>query len=126
MIFGIRENIAPSFLANKLTSDKIDDIEEENEVKKVGHKKQKVKSNVEVMYTAIAEMNQKHEKIWDKKISIEIEKMNKNYELEKKRIEAEKERWTYEREKEEREREKMKMEFELKMKELELKYQRKN
>ncbi|GBB90260.1 hypothetical protein RclHR1_17150004 [Rhizophagus clarus] len=57
-IFGTRKNIAPSFLANKLTSDKIDDNEEENEVKKVGNKKQKVRSNVEVMATAIVEMNQ--------------------------------------------------------------------
>lgn len=126
MIFGTRENIAPSFLANKSTSDKIDDTEEENEVKKVGNKKQKVKSNVEVMATAIVEMNQTREKIWEKKISIEIEKMNKNFELEMERIGAEKERWAYEREKEERERERMKMEFELKMKELELKYQRRN
>ncbi|GBC07918.1 hypothetical protein RclHR1_07790010 [Rhizophagus clarus] len=69
LIFGTRENIAPSFLANKSTSDKIDDNKEENEVKKVGNKKQKVKSNVEVMATAIVEMNQTREKIWEKKIS---------------------------------------------------------
>jgi hypothetical protein len=126
LIFGMRKNIAPSFLANKSTSDMIDDIEEENEIKKVSYKKQKVKNNVKVMATAISEMNQTCEKIWEKKISIEIEKMNKNYELEMERIRAEREKWAYEREKEEREREKIKMEFELRIKELELKYQKRN
>jgi hypothetical protein len=122
LIFGTRENITPSFIANKSTNDTIDNTEKEDEGKKGNYKKQKVKNNVEVMATAIAEMNQTREKIWDRKMSIEVEKIK----LEKERIEVEKERWAYEREKEEREREKMKMDFELKMKELELKYQRKD
>jgi hypothetical protein len=122
LIFDTHENIAPSFLANKPTSDIINDIKEESKIKKVSYKKQKVKNNIEVMATVISEMNQTCKKIWEKKISIEIEKMNKNYKLEMKRIGIKRERWAYEREKKEKERGKMKMEFELKMKELELKY----
>jgi len=53
MIFGIRENITPSFLANKLTSV----TKEETETKKENCKKQKGKNNVEVMSMAIVEMN---------------------------------------------------------------------
>ena len=72
-IFGIRENITPSFLANRST-DIIEDIEEaveankENQVKKENHKKQKGKNNVEVILMAIVEMNQSREKIWEQKM----------------------------------------------------------
>jgi hypothetical protein len=104
MIFGARENITPSFLANKETTS----IENEVEIKQNNHKKQKHKNNVEVMATAIAEMSQTKERIWEKKL-----------ELEKERIEVEKERWAYERER-------SRMEFELKMKELELRLQNKD
>jgi len=112
MIFKTCENITPSFLVNTST----DIIKEEAiETKKEGYKKQKIKNNVEVMATAIAEMSQTRERIWEKKML-----------LEKERLEVEKERWAYERQKEEREREKMKMDFDLKMKALELKYQKKD
>ncbi|RGB37474.1 hypothetical protein C1646_756798 [Rhizophagus diaphanus] len=67
-IFGTCENITPSFLANKSISI-IDD--EETEIKKEGHKKQKSKNNVECL---------------------KKEKLEKNHELERERIEAEKER----------------------------------
>jgi hypothetical protein len=104
-IFGTRENVTPSFLANKETGI---NIEEEGGVKKENNKKQKSKNNVEVIATALAEMSQTRERIWEKKM-----------ELEKERLEVEKERWAYERER-------SKMEFELRMKELELKLQRKD
>ncbi len=55
MIFGIHENITPSFLVNKSTGI----IEEEAvKIKKESYKKQKTKNNVEVIATAIAEIGQ--------------------------------------------------------------------
>ena len=104
MIFGMRENISPSVLANKETSAS---IEEEIDIKKENCKKQKPKNNVEVMAVAIAEMSKTREKIWEKKM-----------EIEKERMEVEKKKWAYERER-------SRMEFELRMKELELKLQKK-
>jgi len=60
MIFGIYENITPSFLVNKST----DIIKEEAvEIKKKSYKKQKTKNNVEVIAIAITEMGQIHERI---------------------------------------------------------------
>src|SRR5205814_225654 len=115
MIFGTRENIAPSFLANKSTSV----TEEETETKRD-------KNNVEVMSMAIVEMNQSRERIWEQKMILEKEKLEKSHELERERIAAEKEKWMYEKEKAKAEREQAKMEFELRMKELELKYQKKD
>jgi len=119
IIFGTRENISPSFMANKST----DIINEEIETKKVNNKKQKNRNNVEVITEAITEMNQTREKIWEQKMMLEKEKLDKSHELEKERLKIEQERLAYERE---RERERMKMEFDLKVKELELKYQRKD
>jgi len=120
LIFGTRENIAPSFVANKSTNII---IEEEVEIKKKSYKKPKVKNNVEAMTIAIAEMNQTRERIHEQKMILERKKVNKNYELEKERLEIEKERRAHERE---REIEREKMEFQYKMKELELKYQKKD
>jgi hypothetical protein len=105
MIFGNRENITPSFLANKETGITID---EEDVIKKESVKKQKSKNNVEVIAMALAEMSQTRERIWEKKA-----------ELEKERLEVEKEKWAYERER-------ARMEFELRMKELDLKLQKRN
>ena len=122
MIFGTRENITPSFLANKST----DIIEEVAEIKKENCKKQKGKSNVEVMSMAIVEMNQSRERIWEQKMMLEKEKLEKSHELERERIAAEKEKWAYEKEKAKAEREQAKMEFDLKMKALELKFQKKD
>jgi hypothetical protein len=103
-IFGVRENITPSFLANRESGI----IEEVIEIKKENKQKPKYKNNVEVIATAIAEMGQVRERIWEKKM-----------ELEKERLEVEKERWAYERER-------SRMEFELRMKELDLKLQKKD
>ena len=65
MIFGICKNITPSFLINK----SIGIIEEEAvEIKKESYKKQKTKNNVEVIATAITEMGQTRERIWEKKM----------------------------------------------------------
>jgi len=122
MIFSTCENITPSFLANKLTSV----TEEETETKKENCKKQKGKNNVEVMSMAIVEMNQSRERIWEQKMMLEKEKLEKSHELERERIEAEKEKWAYEKERAITERERAKMEFELRMKELELRYQKKD
>ena len=63
IIFGTRENISPSFLANKST----DIINEKIETKKVNNIKQKNRNNVEVITEAIIEMNQMREKSGSKK-----------------------------------------------------------
>ncbi|CAI2200052.1 8716_t:CDS:2, partial [Funneliformis geosporum] len=57
VIFGTRENITPSCLVNKST------------------------------VTAIAEMGQTRERIWEKKMLLEQERLSKNHELEKERLE---------------------------------------
>ncbi len=68
MIFGICENITPSFLVNKSTGI----IEEEVvKIKKESYKKQKTKNNIEVIAIAIAEISQTCERIWEKKMSLE-------------------------------------------------------
>ncbi|GBB98127.1 hypothetical protein RclHR1_31420002 [Rhizophagus clarus] len=56
MIFGVRENITPSFLANKETDTLIEEeiVEIKDENKKQKHKS---KNNVEVIAMAIAEMS---------------------------------------------------------------------
>jgi len=121
MIFGTRENITPSVIANKST-----DIIKDEVVKKEGCKKLKGKNNVETMSMAIVEMNQSRERIWEQKMKFEKEKLDKSHELEKERIEVEKEKWACEKEKTIAERERAKMEFELRMKELELRYQKRD
>ncbi|PKY55611.1 hypothetical protein RhiirA4_475190 [Rhizophagus irregularis] len=50
--------------------------------------------------------------VWDKKIELEREKMNKSHDVEMKKLEVERQKWEFEREK-------MKLEHELKIKELE-------
>ena len=65
MIFGTCENITSLFLVNKSTGI----IEEEAvKIKKKSYKKQKTKNNVKVIATAIAEMGQTCERIWEKKM----------------------------------------------------------
>jgi hypothetical protein len=116
IIFGTRENITPSSLANKSTGI----IEEEVEIKKENCKKLKGKdNNVEVMSMVIVEMNQSRKRIWEQKMNFEREKLDKSPVLEKERMEVEKEKAITERER-------VKMEFELRMKELELRYQKKD
>ena len=94
MIFSTCENITPSFLANKLTSI----TKEETETKKENCKKQKGKNNVKVMSMVIVEINQSWERIWEQKMMLEKEKLEKSHELERERIAAEKEKWEYEKE----------------------------
>ncbi|RIA88024.1 hypothetical protein C1645_826966 [Glomus cerebriforme] len=115
MIFGTRENIIPSFLANKLTSV----TEEETETKKENCKnrrftyaleedltKIKFLSNNSIMIFKIAfgtlsklAEQPKLERIWEQKMMLEKEKLEKSHELERERIAAEKEKWAYEKEK---------------------------
>ncbi|CAG8731208.1 8339_t:CDS:2, partial [Funneliformis mosseae] len=70
-IFGIRENISPSFITNRFT-----DTENEeplnNESKPV---KKLKKNNVDAIATAITMMSETRERVWDKKIELEKEKM---------------------------------------------------
>jgi len=104
-LFGTRENISPSFIANKST-----DVENEepldNESKPI---KKLKKNNVDAIAAAISTMSETRERVWDKKIELEKEKMA----IELSKLEVEKQKWEFEREK-------MKMEHELRLKEMEL------
>jgi hypothetical protein len=96
-LFGTRENIAPSFIANRFT-----DVEDEEFVSSGSEskfsKKQK-KNNVDTIATAISAMSESRERVWDKKIELEKEKMEKNHTVEMKRLEVEQQKWEYEKEK---------------------------
>ncbi|CAB4436579.1 unnamed protein product [Rhizophagus irregularis] len=88
-IFGTHENIAPSFIANRSTD--IDDT----------------------IAMAISTMSETKERVWEKKLKLEKERIEKNYTIEMGKLEVGKQRWEFEREK-------MKMEHELKLKEMKL------
>ena len=108
-IFGTRENIVPSFIANRSTD--IDGEELSNIESKVP--KRSKKNSVDTIAIAISTMSETRERIWDKKLELEREKMDKNHLVEMNKLEVEKQKWEFEREK-------MRMEYELKMKEMEL------
>lgn len=103
-IFGTRENIVPSFIANRNTVEKEEVI--------INEPKKQKKNNVDSIAIAITTMSETKEKVWEKKIELEREKMEKTHLIELNKLEVEKQRWEFEREK-------MKMEFELKLKEME-------
>jgi hypothetical protein len=109
-IFGTRENIVPSFIANVST-----DIDSE-ESSSTGSKtpKKSKKNNVDSIAVAITTMSETRERIWERKLDLEKEKIEKNHVIEMSKLEVEKQKWEFEREK-------MKMEHELKLKEMELK-----
>jgi hypothetical protein len=109
-LFGTRENIAPSFIANRSTDNEDD---EPLNIETKFPKKQK-KNNVDSIAVAISTMSESRERGWDKKIELEREKMEKSHEVEMKRLEVEQQKWKFEMEK-------IKMEHELKMKEMESK-----
>jgi hypothetical protein len=109
-LFGTRENIAPSFIANRSTDNEDD---EPLNIETKFPKKQK-KNNVDSIAVAISTMSESRERVWDKKIELEREKMEKSHEVEMKRLEVEQQKWKFEMEK-------IKMEHELKMKEMESK-----
>ncbi|RGB29746.1 hypothetical protein C1646_672237 [Rhizophagus diaphanus] len=94
---NIAKSILPNKEANAIKANKSISIidEEETEIKKEGHKKQKSKNNVEVISMAMVEMSQSREKIWKQKMVYKKEKLEKNHELEREQIEAEKERWVH-------------------------------
>lgn len=117
-LFGNRENIAPSFIANRVTD--VEDEESVNSEPKPS-KKQK-RNNVDTIATAISTMSESRERVWDKKIELEKEKMEKTHMVEMKRLEVEQQKWECEKEKmklEQMKFEQMKLEHESKMKEIE-------
>ncbi|EXX65922.1 hypothetical protein RirG_128660 [Rhizophagus irregularis DAOM 197198w] len=94
-IFGTRENIAPSFIVNRST-----DIDGEE--------------SSDTIAMAISTMSETRERVWEKKLELEKERIEKNHTIEMGKLEVEKQKWEFEREK-------MKMEHELKLKEMEFK-----
>ncbi|EXX68059.1 uncharacterized protein OCT59_012900 [Rhizophagus irregularis] len=58
-------------------------------------------------------MSETRERVWEKKLKLEKERIEKNYTIEMGKLEVGKQRWEFERDK-------MKMEHELKLKEMEL------
>ncbi|CAB4424626.1 unnamed protein product [Rhizophagus irregularis] len=87
-IFGTSENIAPSFIVNRST-----DIDG--------------KESSDTIAMAISTMSETRERVWEKKLELEKERIEKNHTIEMGKLEFE--------------REKMKMEYELKLKEMEFK-----
>lgn len=108
-IFGTRENIVPSFIANRST-----DIDSEEPSIEPKIPKKLKKNNVDSIAMAISTMSETREKVWERKLELERERIEKNHAIEMGKLEVERQRWEFEREK-------MKMEHELKMKEMELK-----
>ena len=108
-IFGNRENIVPSFIANRSTDI---DSEDSSSIESKLPKKSK-KNHVDSIAIAITAMSETRERVWDKKLELEKEKIEKNHAIEMGKLEVEKQKWGFEREK-------MKMEHELKLKEIEL------
>lgn len=111
-IFGNRENISPSSIANKST-------EFEGEESESRLSKKPKKNNVDSIAIAISTMSETRERVWERKIDLEKEKLEKNHVVEMGKLEIEKQKWEFEREK-------MRMEHELKMKEIELKQSNNN
>ena len=59
-------------------------------------------------------MSETRERVWEKKLELEREKIDKNHVVEMSKLEVEKQKWEFKRKK-------MKIEYELKIKEMELK-----
>lgn len=108
-IFGTRENIVPSFIANRSTD--IDSEDFSNIESKTS--KRPRKNNVDSIAMAISTMSETRERVWERKLELEREKIEKNHAVEMGKLEVEKQKWEFEREK-------MKLEHELKIKEMEL------
>jgi len=104
-LFGTRENISPSFIANRSTIG-IEESEEGSGGGEPKYSKKLKKNNVDTIAVAISAMSESRERVWDKKIELEREKMEKQHVLEMNRLEIERER--------------LKMEHEQKMKEIEI------
>ena len=114
-IFGIRENILPSFIANRNT-----DIEEEESLNSESKLPKKLKkNNVDSITFAIIIMSETRKRVWEKKIKLEKEKLDKHHAIELNRLKVEKQKWEFEQER-------MKMEFEIKMKEIKFKINQNN
>ncbi len=103
-LLGSRENISPSFIANRFT-----DVENEETLGSESKSCKKLKkNNVDTIAAAISTMSESRERVWDKKLELKKEKMA----IELSKLEVEKKKWEFEREK-------MKMEYELRLKEME-------
>ncbi|CAB4427339.1 unnamed protein product [Rhizophagus irregularis] len=76
--------------------------------------KRSKKNNVDTIAMAISTMSETRERVWEKKLELEKERIEKNHTIEMGKLEVEKQKWEFEREK-------MKMEHELKLKEMEFK-----
>ncbi|PKY58106.1 hypothetical protein RhiirA4_490487, partial [Rhizophagus irregularis] len=100
----------PSFIVNRST-----DIDgEESSGMEPKTPKRSKKNNVDTIAMAISTMSETRERVWEKKLELEKERIEKNHTIEMGKLEVEKQKWEFEREK-------MKMEHELKLKEMEFK-----
>src|SRR6266542_1827515 len=77
-IFGTRENIVPSFIANRSTDI---DSEESSGIEPKPPKKLK-KNNVDSIAMAISTMSETRERVWEKKLELERERIEKNHTIE--------------------------------------------
>ncbi|GBC18437.1 hypothetical protein GLOIN_2v1567919 [Rhizophagus irregularis DAOM 181602=DAOM 197198] len=88
-IFGTRENIAPSFIVNRST-----DIDgEESSGMEPKNTKRSKKNNVDTIAMAISTMSETRERVWEKKLELEKEEVEKNHTIEMGKLEVEKQKW---------------------------------
>ena len=70
-LLGSHENISPSFIANRFT-----DVENEETLGSESKSCKKLKkNNVDTIAAAISTMSESRERVWDKKLELEKEKM---------------------------------------------------
>ncbi|PKY16176.1 hypothetical protein RhiirB3_480463 [Rhizophagus irregularis] len=79
-IFNTCKNIAPSFIVNRST-----DIDG--------------KESSDTIAMAISTMSETRERIWEKKIELKKERIEKNHTIEMDKLEVEKQKWEFEKEK---------------------------
>ncbi|EXX78870.1 uncharacterized protein OCT59_017318 [Rhizophagus irregularis] len=94
-IFNTCKNIAPSFIVNRSTD--IDGKESSGIEPKIP--KRSKKNNVDTIAMAISTMSETRERIWEKKIELKKERIEKNHTIEMDKLEVEKQKWEFEKEK---------------------------
>ena len=76
-LFGTCENISPSIIVNRFTN--IEDEESLNSKPNISKKLKK--NNVDTIAVAISNMSEARERVWERKIELEREKMEKNHSI---------------------------------------------
>ncbi|CAI2184766.1 7227_t:CDS:1 [Funneliformis geosporum] len=84
-LFGTCKNISPSFIVNRFTNNE----NEESLKNECNLPKKSKKNNEDSIAIAISTMCETRERVWDKKIELEREKIEKNHTIEMNKLEVE-------------------------------------